>query len=328
MLRADRAGAYLSMSTSQFLKMVADGELPPPIGWTIERYLGHRQFAGLKPKTRENYRRSLDDLKRRVGGAMLADVTPRGIRVLRDQIAGELSTSFADMAARMVSLLWKFGGEFCDLDLGASPALGIAKVHVGSDGHQPWPQHVLDRFPDGAEPMLRLAFLLLLFSGQRIGDVARMKWEHFDGERISVRQEKTGERLWVPADGQLLAALKAAQRYGNGYMLNAARGKPISKDWLYRRIKARLDEIGALECVPHGLRKNAACALIEAGCSDYEAMAITGHRDLKTFQIYTRAVRNYRLAESAIEKRRLAAEAEAAKVVVLRALAKPGREAA
>jgi len=31
MLRADRAGAYLSMSTSQFLKMVADGELPPPI---------------------------------------------------------------------------------------------------------------------------------------------------------------------------------------------------------------------------------------------------------------------------------------------------------
>jgi hypothetical protein len=30
-------------------------------------------------------------------------------------------------------------------------------------------------------------------------------------------------------------------------------------------------------------------------------------------QLYTRAVRNYRLATSAVEKRRLAAEAEAAK---------------
>jgi len=31
MLRADRAAAYLAMSTSQFLGMVADGEMPKPI---------------------------------------------------------------------------------------------------------------------------------------------------------------------------------------------------------------------------------------------------------------------------------------------------------
>jgi len=49
----------------------------------------------------------------------------------------------------------------------------------------------------------------------------------------------------------------------------------------------------------------------------------SGHRDLAMVQLYTRAVRNYRLAKSAVEKRRLAAEA--AKVVALKALAKPAK---
>jgi predicted DNA-binding transcriptional regulator AlpA len=31
MMRADRAAAYMAMSTSQFLKMVSDGTMPQPI---------------------------------------------------------------------------------------------------------------------------------------------------------------------------------------------------------------------------------------------------------------------------------------------------------
>jgi predicted DNA-binding transcriptional regulator AlpA len=33
MMRSERAAAYLGMSTSQFLKMVNDGELPKPVRW-------------------------------------------------------------------------------------------------------------------------------------------------------------------------------------------------------------------------------------------------------------------------------------------------------
>ena len=69
--------------------------------------------------------------------------------------------------------------------------------------------------------------------------------------------------------------------------------------------------------VPHGLCKNAAIVLAEAGCSDHEIAAITGHRDLAMVQLYTRAVRNYRLPKTAVEKPRLAADAETAKVIAL-----------
>jgi integrase len=308
--------------TSATAPAIAVGYVKGSIGWTIEKYLAHAQFVSKAATTKDNYRRALDNIKRRVGGAMLADVTPRGIRILRDQIAAERATTAADLAVKMISLLWQFAGEFCDLDLGANPARGIAKVHAGGDGHQPWPQDVLDRFGDGAPAHLRLAFLMLLFTGQRIGDVVAMQWGHFDGERIAVKQEKTDTRLWIPVEGKLLAALQETPRV-NGHMLNGTRGKPMGKDWLSDLIKARLAEIGAPQYVPHGLRKNAIVALAEAGCSDHEIMAVSGHRDLSMVQLYTRAVRNYKLAKSAVEKRRLAAEAEAARVVALKALAKP-----
>jgi integrase len=315
-----------------YLDRIADTSAPSPsaavayvkgsVGWVIEKYLAHAQFTSKAAKTRDNYRRALDDVRSRAGGALLTDITPRGVRILRDQIAAERATTAADMAVKMISLLWQFGGEFADLDLGANPAHRVAKVHAGGDGHQPWPQDVLDRFGDGAPAHLRLAFLLLLYTGQRIGDVCGMQWCHFDGERIAVRQEKTDTRLWIPVEGKLLAALNDAPRV-NGHMLNGTRGQPMGKDWLSDQIKTRLVEIGAPEYVPHGLRKNAAIALAEAGCSDHEIASITGHKDLAMIQLYTRAVRNYRLAKSAVEKRRLAAEAEAAKVVALHALAKP-----
>jgi len=62
--------------------------------------------------------------------------------------------------------------------------------------------------------------------------------------------------------------------------------------------------------------------LAEAGCSDHEIAAITGHRDLAMVQLYTRAVRNYRLPKTAFEKRRLAA---APAMVARYSLASPRR---
>lgn len=41
-----------------------------------------------------------------------------------------------------------------------------------------------------------------------------------------------------------------------------------------------LELVGEGRYVPHGLRATAAIRLIEAGCSEDQAAAITGHRDL------------------------------------------------
>ena len=52
----------------------------------------------------------------------------------------------------------------------------------------------------------------------------------------------------------------------------------------------------------HGLRKSAAARLAEAGCSEHEIMAITGHKTLSEVQRYTRQARQKTMAQSAIAK--------------------------
>ncbi|MFZ4534428.1 MAG: tyrosine-type recombinase/integrase, partial [Alsobacter sp.] len=87
-------------------------------------------------------------------------------------------------------------------------------------------------------------------------------------------------------------------------ILHQPNGKPFTPgrlgDWMARAIeKAGLPT----ECVLHGLRKSAAAALAEAGCSEREIMAITGHRTPQMVSLYTRSADQKRLAKSAMAKR-------------------------
>jgi len=55
-------------------------------------------------------------------------------------------------------------------------------------------------------------------------------------------------------------------------------------------------------CVLHGLRKAAARRLAEAGCTEKEIAAVTGHTTLKEVARYTRAADQNRLAAGAVAK--------------------------
>jgi len=54
-------------------------------------------------------------------------------------------------------------------------------------------------------------------------------------------------------------------------------------------------------CSAHGLRKAAARRLAEAGCSNQQIKAITGHKTDKEVARYTAAADQIRLAEQAME---------------------------
>jgi integrase len=55
----------------------------------------------------------------------------------------------------------------------------------------------------------------LQYTGQRGGDVVKMRWEDFDGRRVYVVQEKTGKKLWLNCPKPLLIALQREQRKTN-----------------------------------------------------------------------------------------------------------------
>jgi len=146
-------------------------------------------------------------------------------------------------------------------------------------------------------------FLLALYTGQRRGDLAAMTWHARRGGSIHVVQEKTGEALEIPEHSALAAELGAVERQSI-MILHQPSGRPFAPgvfgDWFARAI----DDAGLPdECVLHGLRKSAAAALAEAGCTDREIMAVTGHRTAAMVSHYVKSADQKRLAKSAMAKR-------------------------
>jgi integrase len=106
----------------------------------------------------------------------------------------------------------------------------------------------------------RLAFALLLHTGQRRSDVVKMGRPHIKQGRLMVRQTKTGASVSIPINMELQSALNAMPG-DNLTLLLTEFGKPFTSNGFGNWFRARCDEAGLPQCSAHGLRK--AMSLIE-----------------------------------------------------------------
>jgi enterobacteria phage integrase len=164
---------------------------PGTVGLVIEKYLTSSDYTAKALGTQQTYRKTLDRLKELCGRALITDLQERHIRQIRQRFS---ATSKADLAVMLLRTLWVFTKEVLAMELGRNPAAEIRKLHHQGWSHEPWPDHVIERFGAEAQPKpnAQLALMLLLYTGQRASDVVRMRWSDYDGEGIAVRQLKTG----------------------------------------------------------------------------------------------------------------------------------------
>lgn len=182
------------------------------------------------------------------------------------------------------------------------PTLRIKK-YAGGEFHS-WTDEEIEtyerRWPIGSKE--RTAFGLLLFTGQRASDVAKMDWSDVSDDGIWVVQRKTKAKLLVPIHPELRTILEAWTGR-RGPILPTAVSRAFSSKGMSNFMAERIDQAGLPErCVTHGLRKAAARRLAEAGCSANEIAAITGHVSLEEVARYTRAAEQKRLARSAMDR--------------------------
>lgn len=121
---------------------------------------------------------------------------------------------------------------------------------------------------DSAPIELQQALILAIHTGQRYGDLIRLRWSDFDGQAISLRQSKTGARVYIPATGALLRVLASMARRGP-FILTRADGRPwftenndkaLSKAWREHAHSAGIKELHF-----HDLRGTAVTMMNEAG---------------------------------------------------------------
>jgi integrase len=154
------------------------------------------------------------------------------------------------------------------------------------------------RHPIGSRA--RLALGLLLYTAQRRGDVVTMGRQHVCNGALTVRQHKTARALEIPIH-QALAEILAATPSEHLTSLTTGAGKPFSAAGFGNLFREWCDEAGLPQhCSAHGLRKAACRRLAEAGCSEHQIAAISGHLSLSEIQRYTRAASQAKMARAAI----------------------------
>jgi integrase len=183
------------------------------------------------------------------------------------------------------------------------PTRDVKAIRVKSDGFHSWTDEEIakfeDRHPIGSRP--RLAFALLLYTGQRRSDVVRMGRQHVREGVIEVKQLKTGAELAIPVH-PVLQAIIADTPSDNLTFLTTQFGRPFAATGFGNWFREQCDAAGLAQCSAHGLRKAAARRLAEAGCTEHEIAAITGHASLREVAHYTKAADQRRLAKRAMEK--------------------------
>jgi integrase len=85
-------------------------------------------------------------------------------------------------------------------------------------------------------------------------------------------------------------------------ILVGERGTALAASSLGFRVRKQLRDMGVKGYVIHGLRKNAAVELANAGCDAFEIAAITGHKTVQMVQHYAKRHDQRRRARSAMDK--------------------------
>jgi integrase len=192
---------------------------------------------------------------------------------------------------------WALEAGFVESD----PTEGVKGSTPRTDGFHCWTEEEIERFearwPIGTRECLALA--ILLYTGLRRGDAARLGRQHVRDGVIMLRAGKNSTPVETPILPELTEII-ARSRTGDLAFIATPNGRPMTKESFGTWFRAACKTAG----VPgraHGLRKAGATRAANNGASE-ELEAIFGWRGGKMAALYTREADRARLARRAIDK--------------------------
>jgi integrase len=165
-----------------------------------------------------------------------------------------------------------------------------------------WTEADIERLLIVAPAHLKVALLMGLWTGQRIGDLRTVTWTAYDGAFLRLTQSKTGRRVAIRVGAPLKVVLDGLPRTATT-ILATKRGTPWTHFGFQSSWRKAVAKAGLSGLHFHDLRGSAVSRLAEAGCTEAEIASITGHslKDVgRMLDHYLK--RSEKLAEAAILK--------------------------
>ena len=274
----------------------------------IADYRESDRWAGLKPRTRSDYEKVLIYIEEKIGS--------RDVRAFTrpDAIAAQKANShrirFANYVVQILVVLMEHA-----IDIGwvkDNPAKGVKALKTPEHKkqmHVPWPDWAVDLFREKVSGQARLIFEIGVGTVQRPGDWVAFCWGDYDGENLSLRQNKTDKPLILPCTRQLKEALDC-ERAGLEATPIAARpilttkgGGRMSYRYMAQIMLKERKRLGLEAYDLHALRYRGVMELAWAGCDDDEIASYSGHATKEMIAKYAGEARQIVRARQASEKR-------------------------
>jgi len=270
---------------------------PNSFGWLVDEFLkspAHLQKELPTQKARRNVLKAIVDAG--CGAQPYRELTDSDIRALRDEKAATGKVAMANGAVAILRVLFNWAVEDAKL-LRTNPCLGVKAIKYQGGTNHVWTDEEMLRF-EAAYPLgtrERLAYALLLYCGQRSGDIVRLGRQHIKDGWLTIHAGKTGKASQVPVLDVLSEAIAAAKT-GDLTFLVDENGVPMKVEAFGKWFRAACDAAGVPDCTPHGLRHAGATRLAARGASTATLQCIYGW-SLPMAERYTKTASHRRSAE-------------------------------
>lgn len=165
----------------------------------LDKYYDIVNNRGLREKTLIDYRSKINIIKSKLEDKNILDVTAKDIADFINNYKGAsmaklLRTTLSDAFNEAIA-----GGVTSNnpVIITKPPKTKVMRARLE-----------LDQFKtafNNAPKKYGYIFMLSLLTGQRIGDITRLKWEHIKEDRLYIEQSKTGARIAIPSSLRLEA---------------------------------------------------------------------------------------------------------------------------
>jgi integrase len=193
----------------------------------------------------------------------------------RDQVAKRARREADNLAlARVGSWLFDRG------EIDRNVLDHVTRVYHSDRADKLWlPGHV-EAFMRVASPEMKAALILGMHTGQRQGDLRKLPWSAYDGERITLKQSKSKGKTIVSIRCtralRTMLDLMAEDKKGP-LILTLPSGRARKKRYFNEHWNEAAKAAGITDLHFHDLRGTAITMLAEAGCTVPEIAAVTGH---------------------------------------------------
>lgn len=273
----------------------------------IREYLLSLTFEKKAASTQREYKRMLTELEVKFGKLSIRALESprvRGVFLDYQEEIGRDRPREADNRLSVLSAVFSYAarkGRIKD-----NPLAGFERIYSGDRSEMIWTASDIARFMAAAPLELQQAMILALHTGQRYGDLIRLRWSDYAGETISLKQNKTRARVTIHVSQALRRMLDGMDRRGP-YILTRDDGRPwftegndkeMGKQWSAHMVACGLRPEGYAELSKaakaehlrfNDLRGTAVTLLSEAGNGIPQICAVTGH----TLQSATRILEKY-----------------------------------